>query len=570
VVDANSGNVLHATNPDAIRHPASLTKIMTLYLLFEQLEAGKLKLDSPLKVSEHAASQSPTKLGLKPGGTIQVEDAIKGIVTRSANDAAVVVGEAISGDEEEFAKLMTHKARALGMARTVYRNASGLPDDDQVTTARDQSVLGRAIQERFPRYYKYFSTRSFTFRGQRIGNHNNLLGRVEGVDGIKTGYIRASGFNLVTSVHRGNRYLVAVVMGGNSAGSRDARMRDLIGKQITVASTKRTAPVVAESTQSPESTVLAQAAGKPEPKRSAKTEPAAEPKTEPAPKAKAEAQIALAAISSKPARRASSGSEPSASSENIPAERTAQTGVPIGSTEPIEPVLVRTLAVRAGRPQSAAPTPLAPVQMAFVEEEELPADARLNVAQTKPEREPEARVSAAEPSRAAPARPAAAAPAAAPSETGSKTPSAATAEVRPVPAESKAKVSAESKAKKEKGTPRTETVRAASAAAAATAATTATEPRAKTASAASKPRVRSGWVIQVGAFQAEEEARQRLSKVQSKASKVLDGADPFTESVDKGGTTYYRARFAGLDKEQAEAACKYLKRNDVECVTTKY
>ena len=233
VVDANSGNVLHASNPDARRHPASLTKIMTLYLLFEQLEAGKLKLDSAAQgVGACRRRRSPTKLGLQAGSTIVVEDAIKGMVTRSANDAAVVVAEAIAGDEDEFAKLMTRKAQALGMSRTVYKNASGLPDDEQVTTARDQAVLGRAIQERFPRYYKYFSTRSFTFRGQSIGNHNRLLGRVEGVDGIKTGYIRASGFNLVTSVHRGNRYIVAVVMGGSSAGSRDARMRDLISEHI--------------------------------------------------------------------------------------------------------------------------------------------------------------------------------------------------------------------------------------------------------------------------------------------------------------------------------------------------
>ncbi len=245
VVDANSGDVLHATNPDARRHPASLTKIMTLYLLFEQLEAGKLQLDSPLKVSEEAAAQMPTKLGLRAGSTIEVEDAIKGIVTRSANDASVVVAEAVAGDEEEFAKLMTRKAQALGMTRTVYKNASGLPDDDQVTTARDQSLLGRAVRERFPSYYKYFSTRSFTFRGQRIGNHNRLLGRVEGVDGIKTGYIRASGFNLVTSVQRGDRHVVAVVMGGSSAASRDAKMRDLISEKIAAASTKRTAPMIA-------------------------------------------------------------------------------------------------------------------------------------------------------------------------------------------------------------------------------------------------------------------------------------------------------------------------------------
>src|SRR6516164_5592697 len=276
VVDANSGNVLHETNPDALRHPASLTKIMTLYLLFEQLDSGKLKLESPLNVSNEAASQMPTKLGLKSGSTIQVEDAIKGMVTRSANDAAVVVAEAIAGDENEFAKLMTRKAQALGMAHTVYRNASGLPNDAQVTTARDQALLGRAIQERFPRYYKYFATRSFTFHGQAIGNHNHLLGRVEGVDGIKTGYISASGFNLVTSVHRGNRYLVAVVMGGSSAGSRDAKMRELISSKIALASTKRTATAVAEA-DAPEA--------KSEPKAVAVARIGTKPASKPEPKA---------------------------------------------------------------------------------------------------------------------------------------------------------------------------------------------------------------------------------------------------------------------------------------------
>jgi D-alanyl-D-alanine carboxypeptidase len=198
IVDANSGTVLTASSPDGIRHPASLTKIMTLYLLFERLDAGKIKLDTEMPVSAHAADQDPTKLDLKPGHTIRVEDAIKGLVTRSANDAAVVIAEYIGGSEDEFAKMMTRKARALGMSRTVYRNASGLPNDEQVTTARDQSTLGRAIQDRFPRYYRYFSTTVFSYHGQSIRNHNHLLGDVEGVDGIKTGYTRASGFNLVT------------------------------------------------------------------------------------------------------------------------------------------------------------------------------------------------------------------------------------------------------------------------------------------------------------------------------------------------------------------------------------
>ena len=242
VVDGNDGEVLHATNADAPRHPASLTKIMTLYLLFERLEAGKIRLDSQLKVSEHAAEQAPTKLGLRPGQTIAVDDAIKAVVTKSANDAAVTIAENLAGDEGEFARLMTQKARALGMSRTTYVNASGLPDDDQITTARDQALLGRAIQERFPHYYKYFSTPEFVYHGREMRNHNHLLGEVGGVDGIKTGYTRASGFNLVTSVHRDGRYIVAVVLGGHSAGERDARMRELISTHIREASLRHIAP----------------------------------------------------------------------------------------------------------------------------------------------------------------------------------------------------------------------------------------------------------------------------------------------------------------------------------------
>ncbi|MGA7486955.1 MAG: serine hydrolase, partial [Xanthobacteraceae bacterium] len=374
VVDANSGAVLHSTNPDAKRHPASLTKIMTLYLLFEQLESGKLKLDSPLKVSSDAAEQAPTKLGLKPGSTLAVENAIKGMVTRSANDAAVVVAEAIAGDEREFAKLMTRTAHALGMSNTVYRNASGLPDDDQVTTARDQALLGRAVQERFPRYYKYFSIRSFTFRGESIGNHNHLLGRVEGVDGIKTGYIRASGFNLVTSVHRGNRYLVAVVMGGSSAGSRDARMRELIQDKIAQASTKRTAPMVAEAPVAAETKPAPKVAAKSEPKPELKSESKVasmvERKTDTKAEGKSAPRFAVASAISVPIRfkPAPAQAEPAVAHSQTTAGAGAR--VVAGSTDPIRPVLVKTLTVRAGAqmaslaPLHVSPSPVADVQPA--------------------------------------------------------------------------------------------------------------------------------------------------------------------------------------------------------------
>jgi D-alanyl-D-alanine carboxypeptidase len=245
VVDGNTGKVLQESNPDAPRHPASLTKIMTLYLLFERLGVHKIKRDTPLKVSAKAAGQLPSTLGLKAGETIAVEDLIKAVVTRSANDAAVVIAENLGGDEGRFAKLMTQKARTLGMSRTTYVNASGLPNDDQITTARDQALLGRAIQERYPSYYKYFSIQSFEFRGEAIHNHNHLLGSTDGVDGIKTGFTHASGFNLVTSVHRDGHYIVAVVLGGRSALARDAHMRELINAHINEAGLRRTASVFA-------------------------------------------------------------------------------------------------------------------------------------------------------------------------------------------------------------------------------------------------------------------------------------------------------------------------------------
>jgi D-alanyl-D-alanine carboxypeptidase len=247
VIDDKSGLVLHDVSADEPRHPASLTKIMTLYLLFEQLEDGKLKLDTPLPVSARAALQNPTKLGLKANQTITVEDAIKGLVTKSANDAAVVVAEAIGGSEEEFANLMTLKAEALGMTGTIYVNASGLPAEAQITTARDQAILGRAIQHRFPVYYQYFATPSFHYKGAEMHNHNALLGQVKGVDGIKTGYTEASGYNLTSSVRRDDKHIVAVVLGGTSNAARDARMRQLIEDYISLASARRTVPIIVDA-----------------------------------------------------------------------------------------------------------------------------------------------------------------------------------------------------------------------------------------------------------------------------------------------------------------------------------
>jgi D-alanyl-D-alanine carboxypeptidase len=248
VVDDNTGQAIYEVNADEPRHPASVTKVMTLYVMFEQIEAGKFKLETPLQVSAHAAGQAPVKLGLKPGQTIAVDDAIRAIVVHSANDAAALVGEAIGGgDEAEGARLMTLKARALGMTHTTYVNASGLPADEQITTARDQALLGLAIQNRFPNFYAYFSLPSFNYHGVEMHNHNGLLGKVAGVDGIKTGFTEASGYNLLASVRRDDRHIVAVILGGTSNAARDAGMRQLIDDHIPRASARRIAPPITEA-----------------------------------------------------------------------------------------------------------------------------------------------------------------------------------------------------------------------------------------------------------------------------------------------------------------------------------
>lgn len=251
VVDAKTGKVLYSENADALRYPASLTKMMTLYLTFEALERGKIKLSSRVPVSKNAAKEPPSKLGVGAGNSLTVEQAIMALVTRSANDVATALGEFLGGSEDRFARIMTQKARALGMTRTVYRNAHGLPNTAQVTTARDQARLGIALRQHFPQYYSYFSTRSFRFGKQVIGNHNRLLGNVRGVDGIKTGYTRASGYNLVTSAVADGRSVVGVVLGGTSGGARDQQMRKLVAAYLPKASTRGSGNLVAETRAAP-------------------------------------------------------------------------------------------------------------------------------------------------------------------------------------------------------------------------------------------------------------------------------------------------------------------------------
>jgi D-alanyl-D-alanine carboxypeptidase len=503
VVDGNSGAVLQASNPDAIRHPASLTKVMTLYLLFERLDAGRLKLDSPLPISEHASEQDPTKLGLKPGQTITVEDAIKGIVTRSANDAAVVIAEYLGGSEKAFAKMMTQKARALGMTHTTYVNASGLPDDDQNTTARDQALLGRAIQDGFPRYYKYFSTQAFVFRGETIRGHDHLLTEVEGVDGIKTGFTRASGFNLLTSLHRDGRYLVAVVMGGPSASERDARMRGLIADHFKEASLHRTAPVIADATIH-------------------RNEPIAFTSSP------------LTSTKLTSTSFASHADPSSTASVNTPAAR---------SDAPIKPVLVRTIPYRTVPVQTAS---LAPMPMLVPVPVVPPAP--------QPAATPQPSANLQAPIAAPVQRPTVVASAAPTDDL--KAPAPALQAAPPAPAQISSQVSANVEQAP------LEADRAEFA--------DAQPAKLETAIPSAPIHVHGGWLIQIGAFDDENDAKQHLSAAQIKLHAALGAKDPFTERVQKGDKALYRARFAGFDKQaSAEAVCRELKRSDFQCMALK-
>jgi D-alanyl-D-alanine carboxypeptidase len=268
VLDADTGRVLSEDNADGLTYPASLAKLMTLYLTFEDMNSGRLRLDQYLPVSAEAASRPPTRLGLQAGEAVQVQDLILAIVTRSANDAAAVLAEAQAGSEAAFAEHMTRKARELGLTNTVFRNASGLPDPEQRTTARDMAQLALALFHNYPREYRYFAAREFEFQGRLIVGHDHLLDWYPGADGLKTGYIRASGFNLATSAVRDGHRLIGVVMGGTSGGVRDREMAALLDQGfvqlgVVIAPTDRH---VAPSLQRP---ALTAASGSPADRRAA-------------------------------------------------------------------------------------------------------------------------------------------------------------------------------------------------------------------------------------------------------------------------------------------------------------
>jgi D-alanyl-D-alanine carboxypeptidase len=521
VVDANSGRTLYAAAENELRHPASITKVMTLYLLFEQLDKGRMTLDTPIEVSAHAASQAPSKLGLEPGDSLSTDDAIKAVVTRSANDIAVAIAEKIGGDEANFAEMMTRKAHALGMTHTVYVNASGLPDDRQITTARDLTILAQAVQERFPRYFHYFSTHSFEFAGETIGNHNHLLGRVDGVDGIKTGYTNASGFNLMTSMHRDGRSLVAVVMGGRSAGARDALMEQLLYQHFAQASAgARTAPMIAEASET-------------EPMHVAEVErPRGGAMPTPLPPARG-AGLAKADMEAESQAEGDDDENAAAPIRSIAPPREVAKPTPAPAVIPVQKT--------ADQAQPGKPIELAPMGSAYAPAPApAPAIAALPLHQIASVVKPEPLV--AKPVQAAAPRPTD--PAALGWVKGPEA-VARTAEATP-PARPEALLK---QAMLQAAHPVEETRIAKS-----------EDPR---------PATRDGWKIQIAATDDADKANDMLSRARAENHASLALAKPFTEKVQRGDATLYRARFAVLDETTAETACRSLKRTGFSCFATR-
>ncbi|MGZ5850117.1 MAG: serine hydrolase, partial [Methyloceanibacter sp.] len=449
VVDMNTGIILDSQAPDTPRYPASLTKMMTLYVLFGCLKDGKISLSSDLTVTPHAEIQAPTKLGLKQGMTIKVEDAIKALVTQSANDAAVTIAENLAGTEENFARYMTQTARSIGMANTTFRNASGLPNDEQVTTARDMATLATHLIHDYPEYYGVFQTRYFTYSGRKYRNHNHLLFGYKGTDGIKTGYTKASGFNLTASVHRGDKHLVAVVLGGKTGSQRDAAMRALLDKNFAAASDTKpnkeqlVAALVSPSgaaTPAPVPQVVKPAAAAPAPQMVEAAAPVPQV-VKPTPAAKPELTSAEAELETFVSQSPAKASKPSFA---------------LGSVAP-EPSTV-------GTPDDEA-------QGDIGEPSDAPADATL--------------------------------------------------------------------------------------------------PWSASQKKLAKQQYAGAFHVQVGAYTSEPEAENRLGVVQQRASDLLDGHLPFTTSFTKEGAEWYRARFAGFSRGDAQSVCDALKKMSVDCVVMK-
>jgi D-alanyl-D-alanine carboxypeptidase len=509
IVDANTGRDLHASSADELRHPASLAKMMTLYLAFELIDQGRLSYQSKIRITANAAETAPTRLGLEEGEEITFIDAMKAVITKSANDLAVAIAEHISGSEEKFARLMTQRARQIGMASTTFRNASGLPDDEQVTTARDMVTLALRLGDDFPKHYPLFSTRTFTYKDETFRNHNTLLSNYEGSDGIKTGYTRASGFNLVSSVRRGRKHVVGAIFGGASAGTRNAAMRTFLNMGLVRASN--------EKTRQPGRALVAQARPEPEravgpvptPRRVERASPApivdeTSPRAEPAPAVQAYAPAPAPAVT-----------QPS------PAIQVAR----------VRPVLVGPRQGDPAADQAQARTDIA---------RERPAPAPTWA--TGSGGSPRSNLSGALPKEPANPHEQAASRGAPPStleqqaanlerrEPAGAVPAWPAPTVSPLPA-----------------------------------APPAPRSRAHPVTTASNA-APGAFHIQIGAYQSQAEAERRLLSAREIAPGVLANHAPVTTQVKQGDKLFFRARYAGFEAPAAATACSELKRLKIDCL----
>jgi D-alanyl-D-alanine carboxypeptidase len=526
VIDGRTGKTLHTNNIDTLRHPASLTKIMTLYLLFEQLRAGKMTMDTALKVSEKAADQAPSKLDLREGETISVKDAIKALVTKSANDVAVVVAENVGGSEAAFAKMMTDKARALGMSHSVFRNASGLPNEEHHTTARDMITLAQHTLKQFPQYSQVFQTRFFQYKGRVHRNHNGLLFSYPGAEGMKTGYTEAAGFNLVITARRSGKHLIAVVLGGKSSFARNQAMRELLDAawpSAVVAGGKAVEPVMASAEAPPASAPAAISRSLPVMAATAAettSEPTEIPETpEPNPafhstpeEQRLKAQI-LAAINGSPSGAGRGGLPITAvlagASNDAPEAATP-------AEAPVAQEAAKEAQEDAAGEAQEVPSQEAPTQEIAVQETAVQKTAVQETA-----------VQAAPAMQAAPAQPA-------PVQTSAAAPAPEQAAAGPGKATQVAAV----------------------------------EQRAAPA-APKAPAQHGPYHVQVGSYPDEAGAQHRIAEVMAAAAKVVKGHPAFTATGQISGKDVYRARYGSFSEKEADSACSVIKKQKLDCMVVR-
>jgi D-alanyl-D-alanine carboxypeptidase len=530
IVDANSGRILRQSAADAPRHPASLAKLMTLYLVFEGIEAGRLDYKTKIRMSANAVAAAPSKLDLEEGDEIALIDAIKVLITKSANDVAIAIAEHMAGSEAKFAQLMTRKARDLGMSATTFRNASGLPDEEQVTTARDMLTLALHLEDDFPTHYGLFATRSFTYNGETFRNHNSLLLHFPGTDGLKTGYTHASGFNLVASVRRGRKHVLGVAFGGASAAERDWAMQGYLTRALAEASSVRSRIAAPLAHVAKRRGTAASVAFVPAPQRAVRRADAPRPADTTAdtgrPAGVGEAAPAAAefrAVSAPPATMSEAPSPPTLMIAPALDKGASPPSPPAASPAP-QVTVARVRQVRVGE-QLLVPRPPAAGEPVSIESLLVGARDRSPIAAPpiaapKPGPDPRASASAGG-DLAAPASrgwPAVVAPGEGPPTTPAGTEPATLAKTTPSP---------------------------------------------DTAAA-------GAFQIQIGAYQSEAEAQRQLAFAKTRLPLLLEHRAPVTQQVKLGERMIFRARYAGFGAEAgAGDACQALKKMKIDCLVIK-